>query len=99
VGVVGDYDNDGNEDLFVAHESGLGNDLYRNEGAGSFTRLTSMQAGPLVGDRSDSLDAAWADYDRGGFIDLFVANGSGQNDALYPSNSSPSSSRRFYEPV
>ena len=86
VGVVGDYDNDGDEDLFVAHESGLGNDLYRNEGGGQFTRLTSAQAGPLVGDRNDSLDAAWADYDRDGFIDLFVANGSGQNDALYRNN-------------
>jgi hypothetical protein len=90
VGVVGDYDNDGDEDLFVAHGSGLGtglgNDLYRNEGGGQFTRLTSAQAGPLVGDLNDSLDAAWADYDRDGFIDLFVANGSGQNDALYRNN-------------
>ncbi len=86
VGVVGDYDNDGDEDLFVAHPAGRGNDLYRNEGARQFTRLTSVQAGPLVGDRSDSLDAAWADYDRDGFIDLFVANGSGQNDALYRNN-------------
>ena len=39
-----------------------------------------------MGDRSDSLDAAWADYDRDGFIDLFVANGSGQNDVLYRNN-------------
>ncbi len=86
VGVVGDYDNDGNEDLFVAHPSGRGNNLFRNEGAGQFTELTSAQAGPLVSDRNDSLDAAWADYDRDGFIDLFVANGSDQNDALYRNN-------------
>lgn len=86
VGVVGDYDNDGDQDLFVVHQAGLGNDLYRNEGSGQFTRLTSVQAGPVVSDHGDSMDAAWADYDRDGFIDLFVANSSGQNDVLYRNN-------------
>ena len=55
VGVVGDYDNDGDEDVFVAHTAGLGNDLYRNEGSGRFTRLTSVQPGPVVGDALDHL--------------------------------------------
>jgi VCBS repeat protein len=94
VGVVGDYDNDGDEDLFVAHTAGLGNDLYRNEGSGRFTRLTSVQAGSLVGDRGDSLDAAWADYDLDGFIDLFCGERGRPERDLHQKDGQRSGSRR-----
>lgn len=66
---VGDYDNDGFEDLYV---SGLGPDrLYRNLGNGTFREVT-RQAG--LGNPDFGSSAAWLDYDRDGWLDLFVAN-------------------------
>ena len=66
---VADYDNDGNEDIYIAC---LGpNHLFRNLGNGRFTDVTS-RAG--VGDPSFSTAAAWFDYDNDGKLDLFVAN-------------------------
>lgn len=66
---VGDYDNDGNPDLFVAGVSG--NHLYRNDGHGHFSDVT-VQAGLVSHDWS--VGAAWLDYDRDGLLDLFVVN-------------------------
>jgi len=79
---AGDYDNDGKVDLFVARW-GSHNDLFRNEGSGRFTRMTSWQVGPPVSDGGKSYGATWADYDNDGFIDLFVASGARENDCLY----------------
>jgi hypothetical protein len=86
-GAVADYDNDGDEDLFVPSWSGA-QEFYRNDGAGSFTRLTKQQVGPALGDMDVTMEAAWADFDRDGFIDLFRANGypSPANDCLYRNN-------------
>lgn len=65
---VGDYDNDGYEDLFVA---GFGsNTLYHNNGNGTFTDVTA-RAG-LEGS-GWSTSAAWVDYDNDGKLDLVVA--------------------------
>ena len=66
---VGDYDNDGDLDLFL---TSFGPDsLFRNNGNGTFTEVTE-QAG--VSDRLWSTSAAFFDYDRDGDLDLFVAN-------------------------
>ena len=66
---VGDYDNDGDLDLFV---TAFGADtLYRNNGNGTFTDAT-REAG--VSDPLWSTSAAFFDYDRDGDLDLFVAN-------------------------
>ncbi len=65
-----DYDNDGDCDLFV---TALGQDhLFRNEGNGTF-KETTRSAG-LADDSSFSTSAAFFDYDRDGYLDLFVAN-------------------------
>jgi hypothetical protein len=68
---VGDFDNDGQVDVFLTGVGG--NRLFRNEGRGKFRDVTS-QAG--VGGAADgwSTSAAWIDYDRDGRLDLFVCN-------------------------
>ena len=72
---IGDYDNDGYEDIFVAgvHR----NTLYHNNGDGTFTDVTEKaglarvdkQYGPLW-----SVGAAWVDVNNDGLLDLFVVN-------------------------
>ena len=82
--VWGDYDNDGKLDLFVPNIGGMNDMLFHNNGGSSFTRLTT---GHPVIDGANSAGGAWADYDRDGFLDLFVStSGSGQNDLLYRNN-------------
>lgn len=66
---VGDYNNDGFEDIYVTC---LGPDkLFKNNGNGTFTDVTD-KAG--VSDRRWSTGASFFDYDRDGDLDLFVAN-------------------------
>ncbi len=85
-----DYDNDSDPDLYVTRNGWAGhlpNILYQNNGDGTFTEVT-QKAG--VGDVADSFTAAWADYDRDGLLDLYVANGVsssyGSLNTLYHNN-------------
>ena len=80
-----DYDNDGDMDVFLGHAGGprgVANYLYRNDGDGRFTRITS---GPIATDLDGTLGSGWGDYDNDGDIDLLVANG-GPLDKLYSNN-------------
>src|SRR5258708_3690245 len=68
---VGDYDNDGFEDLFITYWGD--NVLYHNNGDGTFSDVT-RKAG-VGGDRNPSgTGFTWVDYDRNGKLDLFVSN-------------------------
>jgi enediyne biosynthesis protein E4 len=67
---VGDYDNDGYDDIFITAYGQ--NHLFRNNGNGTFTDVT-RKAG-LWGPQEFSTSAAWVDYDRDGYLDLVVAN-------------------------
>ena len=70
---VGDYDNDGWNDLFVSYYGQ--NILYRNNGNGTFTDVTA-KAGLLQSSTKPRWNSgcAFLDYDRDGHLDLFVAN-------------------------
>ena len=68
---VGDYDNDGNEDLFVTYYGK--NVLYHNNGNGTFTDV-SERAHVAGAGKTWSTGCAFVDYDRDGKLDLFVAN-------------------------
>ena len=69
---VGDYDNDGFDDLFMTYY-GRPNILYRNNGDGTFTDVT-VQAGLSGPARNWSTGCAFVDYDHDGRLDLFVAS-------------------------
>lgn len=68
---VGDYNNDGYEDLFVTYFGQ--NKLYRNNGDGTFTDVTA-KAGLHHPQTRFSTGCTFIDYDRNGLLDLFVAN-------------------------
>jgi hypothetical protein len=76
-----DFDNNGTIDLFVANY-GENNFLYSNNGNGTFTKITT---GAIVNDGGNSTGCAWADYDKDGYVDLFVCNRN-QPNFLYHNN-------------
>ncbi len=90
LGVVwGDYDNDGDADLYVANDS-MRNFLYRNEGDGLFADVTLLAG---VGYSEDGRTQAgmgtdMADYNDDGFLDLTVTNLDFEYNALYSGTSS-----------
>ena len=69
---VGDYDNDGYEDLFIC--SAGKNALYHNNGNGTFTDVTLASGIGVKPLHTLSVAAAWFDYDNDGLLDLIVSN-------------------------
>jgi hypothetical protein len=67
---VGDYDNDGDDDLYITAVGA--NRLFRNDG-GKFVDVTG-ETGTAGGETDWSTSAGWFDYDRDGDLDLFVCN-------------------------
>lgn len=81
----GDMDNDGDLDLYVTNSTNLNgtplkNNLYRNEGNGSFTKIDS---GPATEQAHASRSINWVDFDDDCDLDLFVSNEGNQPDDLY----------------
>ena len=71
-----DYDNDGDLDLYVANDFGR-NNLYRNDGPaapGGAPRFTDVAAAAGVEDMASGMSVSWGDYNRDGWMDLYVGN-------------------------
>ena len=66
---VGDYDNDGRDDVYITALEG--DRLFHNEGGGKFRDVTKASG---INNANFATSAAWLDYDRDGRLDLFVAN-------------------------
>ncbi|MEO8594889.1 MAG: CRTAC1 family protein [Candidatus Solibacter sp.] len=66
---VGDYDNDGRDDVYITALEG--DRLFRNLGGGKFADVTKASG---IANANFGTSAAWLDYDRDGRLDLFVAN-------------------------
>ncbi len=66
---VGDFDNDGRDDLYVTALEG--DRLFHNEGGGKFRDVTKASG---IANANFATSAAWFDYDKDGKLDLFVAN-------------------------
>ncbi len=66
---VGDYDNDGRDDLYITAVGG--DHLFHNEGNGHFRDVTRESG---VANSAFASSAAWLDYDKDGKLDLFVGN-------------------------
>ena len=81
-----DIDRDGELDLFVSNENNEKNDLYRNDGDGSFIKITT---GDIVQSQRSSTGSSWGDVNNDGYLDLFVANAGyfqEQNNQLFINN-------------
>ncbi|WP_421936525.1 CRTAC1 family protein [Phenylobacterium sp.] len=79
---VGDYDNDGNLDLFVPNYGH--NTLWRGDGKGGFANTAQAMG---VGLENHAVGAAWGDYDNDGFVDLSVMSYEGPPNQQTPLDS------------
>ncbi len=72
---AGDFDNDGDDDLFVAELTGQGADLYVNDGTGVFVDQSARSKIRFATLPFTGFGAAWFDYDNDGWLDLLMVNG------------------------
>ena len=77
--IWGDFDHDGNLDLFVDNHYQEPPYLYRNNGDGTFTDIRPTSGLRPTGDRHGS---AWADFDNDGDLDLFITKGARRGQTL-----------------
>jgi len=80
----GDYDNDGFPDLFMTHSKKM--QLFHNETNGTFKDVT-VEAGFLKYNDCVNTDATWFDYNKDGFLDIYISDyGNCEGNRLYKNN-------------
>ncbi len=89
---VGDYDNDGDEDVYVACWGA--NHLFRNESGKRFVDVTNISK---TGDKRFASSCCWIDYDHDGLLDLFVCNYL-KWDVVHDKQCGPPSHRTYCSP-
>jgi len=72
---AGDFDRDGDEDLFMTHLNQETNTLYANDGKGFFEDVTRESGAGRESWAYTGFGTAWLDVDNDGWLDLYVANG------------------------
>jgi hypothetical protein len=72
---AGDFDNDGDEDLFITELTGQGDDLYVNDGTGAFEDRSARAGIRLASLPFTGFGAGWFDFDNDGWLDLMTVNG------------------------
>ena len=81
---TGDIDNDGDRDILVSTEKGFANQLFRNNGNGTFTNITSIAG--LSADVYSTYSSAFGDYNKDGYLDIsvghYVETAQGQYDSV-----------------
>jgi hypothetical protein len=75
---AGDFDNDGDDDLFVTEQTGEGHNLYVNEGTGVFEDQGSRSGLAAASLGYTGFGTAWFDYDNDGWLDLLTVSGAVQ---------------------
>jgi hypothetical protein len=86
---AGDFDNDGDEDLFMTHLPDEGNNLYVNDGSGMVEDQSARSGlGPLSLGYT-GFGTAWFDYDNDGWLDILAVNGAVSLKAMRGSDRIP----------
>src|SRR5688572_25770156 len=85
---AGDFDNDGDEDLFITELTGQGSNLYVNDGSGSFRDVSAASRIGQLSVPYTGWGTAWFDFDNDGWLDLLQVNGTivaiGQTGQAFP---------------
>ena len=72
---AGDFDNDGDDDLFMTELTGQGSNLYVNDGSGGFRDESAASGVGAFSQRFTGWGTAWFDFDNDGWLDLLSVNG------------------------
>ncbi len=72
---AGDFDNDGDDDLFMTHLMREGNNLYVNDGTGLFADRSARAGLGASSLAYTGWGTSWFDYDNDGWLDLLAVNG------------------------
>src|SRR5262249_36715396 len=93
---AGDFDNDGDEDLFITELADQGSTLYVNTGTGLFEDQSARQGIRVPSLPNTGFGTAWIDVDNDGWLDILAVNGSvtQQLQMLGPSNPFPLQQRK-----
>jgi hypothetical protein len=72
---AGDFDNDGDEDLFISELTGQGSNLFVNDGSAKFRDLGAVSGLGQLSQPYTGWGTAWFDFDNDGWLDLLTVNG------------------------